>query len=120
MRSYNRFKTDQEIGCRIDGKNMTASLYNLSCGGCMIETNNEAAEEGAEIDINLTERVSMPGRIVWRLGKNAGIKFELPLHQKMVEHFGYTHEEDFDRDDPRDRFGIPMIEIREQAAGMIE
>lgn len=120
MRSYNRFRVDQEIGCRIDGKSVTASLYNLSSGGCMIETTDAAAQQGAEVGVALTDKVQMPGRIVWRLGKNAGVKFDLPLHQKVVEHFGYTQEEDFDRDDPRDRFGIPLVEIREQAAGMIE
>jgi hypothetical protein len=120
MRSYNRFKVDQEIGCRIDGKTVQASLYNLSSGGCMIETTDDAAEEGAEIGVALTDKVQMPGRIVWRLGKNAGVKFDLPLHQKVVEHFGYAHGEDFDRDDPRDRFGIPLVEFSHQAAGMIE
>lgn len=120
MRSYNRFRVDQEITCRMDGKSTVASLYNLSSGGCMIETTHGSAEEGAKIEIALTSKVKMPGRIVWRLGKNAGIKFDLPLHQRVVEHFGYAQDEDFDRNDPRDRFGIPIIEIRSQAAGMIE
>ncbi|MXO89859.1 PilZ domain-containing protein [Pontixanthobacter aquaemixtae] len=120
MRSYNRFRTDQEIECRIGGKDLIVSLYNLSCGGCMIETSDDAAEEGAEVELSLTGKTTIPGRIVWRLGKNTGIKFDLPLHQKMVEHFGYSDEEDFDRNDPRDRFGIPLVDIRPVAAGMIE
>ncbi|MDN3645688.1 PilZ domain-containing protein [Pontixanthobacter aestiaquae] len=120
MRSYNRFRVDQEIDCRIDGKGVVASLYNLSSGGCMIETDEKLAQEGSEVEINLTNKIAMPGRIVWRVSKNAGIKFDLPLHQKVVEHFGYSEDEEFDRNDPRDRFGIPLVEIRAQAAGMIE
>ena len=120
MRSYNRFRVDQEIDCRIDGKGVVASLYNLSSGGCMIETTEERAEDGAVVEIGLTDKVVMPGRIVWRLGKNAGIKFDLPLHQKVVEHLGYSEDEEFDRNDPRDRFGIPIVDFRDRAAGMIE
>lgn len=119
MRSYNRFSTDTEIKCRIEGELIRASLYNLSCGGCMIETKSDLAREGAEIDVRLNAKVIMPGKIVWRIDKNAGIKFSLPLHQKVVERFGYDGE-DFDSNDPRDRFGIPIVDFPDMAAGMIE
>lgn len=120
MRSYNRFKTDQEIDCVIGRKKHKVALYNLSCGGCMIETPADDAVHGAKVKIVLAGKAIMPGKIAWRVGKNAGIKFELPLHQKVVEHFGYEKDEEFDRDDPRDRFGIPIIDVPPIAAGMIE
>lgn len=85
----------------------------------MIESPSKLAKEGAEIEVVLTDKVTMPGRIVWRIDKNAGIKFDLPLHPKVVEHFGYEDDEEFDRDDPRDRFGIPLVEYS-SAAGLIE
>ncbi len=119
MRSYNRFQTDQEVICQFDGEADAVGLYNLSCGGCMIETQSELAKEGAEVEITLNDKISVPGHVVWRINKNAGIKFDVPLHQRVVEHFGYA-DEFFDRDDPRDRFGIPLIEIRGQAAGAID
>ncbi|MFZ1741897.1 MAG: PilZ domain-containing protein [Pontixanthobacter sp.] len=120
MRSYNRFTTDQEIDCLIGRTKHKVALYNLSCGGCMIETPDDDAVEGASVKIVLTGKAVMPGKIAWRVGKNAGVKFDLPLHQKVVEHFGYSDDEEFDRDDPRDRFGIPLVEVRSMAAGMIE
>ena len=119
MRSYNRFKTDHKVECRIGRKKGTVSLYNLSSGGCMIETGSKLAEQGVRVEVKLSEKVAMPGKIVWRVDRNVGIKFDLPLHQKVVEALGYSAEEEFDRDDPRDRFGIPLVECS-VAAGLIE
>nr|WP_137676001.1 PilZ domain-containing protein [Parerythrobacter lutipelagi] len=108
MRSYNRFDTDQEIECRVDKTKHFVRLYNLSCGGCMIESDSDKIENGAEIKIRLGPKTIIPGRVVWRADKNAGVKFETPLHQKVVQHYGYTPSEEFDRHDPRDRFGLPL------------
>lgn len=110
MRSYNRFIVDQEIECVIDDVRDFVMLYNLSSGGCMIETGNIAASEGDHIDIVLKDLGAVPGKIVWKVGRNAGVKFELVLHQRVVEYFGFSgSQEDFDQHDPRDRFGIPLI-----------
>ncbi|MBD3729431.1 MAG: PilZ domain-containing protein [Sphingomonadales bacterium] len=110
MRQYNRFTLDKQIECRIGRKYETAALYNLSSGGCMIETPSAKAEINAPILVRLNDKTEMPGHIVWRIGKNAGIKFDLPLHTAVVEALGYEGvEEDFDRNDPRDRFGIPLL-----------
>lgn len=117
MRSYNRFTTDQTVWFETESQSGDAALYNLSSGGCMIELSDEGAETGAPLIVTLKEGVELPGTIVWRIGKNAGIKFEVPLHTKVVESFGYDEDEEFDRNDPRDRFGIPLVETREAAAG---
>lgn len=120
MRSYNRFQTDEVIDCSIDGERTQVSLYNLSCGGCMIESPSDACVKGAPIEICLTDKLTVPGRIVWRIEKNAGIKFSAPIHQKVVEHFGYEDEEEFDRHDPRDRFGIPLVGTLHAGAGRLD
>ncbi len=110
MRAYNRFVVDKEIECVIGDAKDFVSLYNLSCGGCMIETTSPAIRDDAKVEIVLGELGKVHGRIVWRIEKNAGIKFEIPLHQKAVEFLGYSASgEDFDRHDPRDRFGIPLV-----------
>ncbi len=119
MRSYSRFKTDLDVQCRLDGSDHAVGLYNLSCGGCMIEAPDVPARTGDAVTIALNARIVVPGRIVWRVEKNVGVKFDIPVHQKVVEHFGYRNEQ-FDGDDPRDRFGIPLIEIRETASGILE
>ncbi|MCB2088762.1 MAG: PilZ domain-containing protein [Sphingomonadaceae bacterium] len=110
MRSYNRFVIDKEIACQIKGRTLTVGLYNLSCGGCMIESASKGVRKDARIVLQINDKTEMPGKIVWRIGKNAGIKFDLPLHHAVVAAMGPTaSDEDFDQYDPRDRFGIPLI-----------
>lgn len=110
MRSYNRFIVDQEIECVMNGARDFVMLYNLSSGGCMIEIANTDASEGDAIEIVLKDMGAVPGTIVWKVGRNAGVKFETILHQRVVEYFGFSGgQEDFDQHDPRDRFGIPLV-----------
>ncbi|MDA7787794.1 PilZ domain-containing protein [Sphingomonadaceae bacterium] len=121
MRSYNRLQTNQTIECEIDGARETVQIYNLSCGGCMIETGACNAQEGESLEVFLGPQISMPGKVAWRVGSNAGVQFLLPLHQAVVEAFGFSaDDEDFDREDRRDRFGLPLIGVNHSGAGRIE
>ena len=121
MRSYNRLKTDLTVECEVGGVREVAQLYNLSCGGCMIEIAMADLQEEAQIAIALSQRTSFPGKIAWRVGKNAGIKFDLPLHPSVIEKMGYGGDgEQFDRHDPRDRFGLPLVERMHVAAGRMD
>ena len=121
MRSYSRFRTDTKIQCSIAGDTETVSLYNLSSGGCMIETGSARAEKGARVVVVLSNKAQMEGQIVWRIDHNAGVKFDHPLHQAVVETFGYqADDEDFDRDDPRDRFGIPLVAMGSSAGRILD
>lgn len=110
MRSFNRFATDEEINCQIEGERDVVTLYNLSCGGCMIETRNSAAIVGAEMRVNLRDMATAEGFVAWRVDNKAGIKFSTPLHHKIVELLGYSAlSERFDANDPRDRYGLPLF-----------
>lgn len=117
MRSYNRFKTDETIECRTAHGTSAVALYNLSCGGCMIEASGETLAKGARVELTLNSQTVLPARVAWRIDGNAGIKFDHPLHPSVVEAMGYDEDEEFDRDDPRDRFGIPLVERLHMAAG---
>ena len=117
MRSYNRLSIDKEIACRVDGVREYVMLYNLSSGGCMIECVG-AVDVGSRVDLDLNDVASVRGNVVWRIDKNAGIKFDVPLHTAVVESLGYeARGEDFDRHDPRDRFGIPLVHTLHHSAG---
>lgn len=110
MRSFNRFSTDEEIAISIDAERDVATLYNLSCGGCMVELRNPSARAGAQVEVNLRDMVTAQGHIVWRVDGKCGIKFATPVHHKIVQMLGYTSTaETFDTEDPRDRFGLPLI-----------
>ncbi|OZA92940.1 PilZ domain-containing protein [Altererythrobacter sp. H2] len=119
MRAFNRFKTDEMIDCAVSGKRGKVALYNLSCGGCMIESGSKLLKQGASVSLVMREKIEVSGRVAWRIGKNAGIKFDQTLHPRVVEQFGYT-EEEFDRNDPRDRFGIPLVEMLHASAGRLD
>ncbi|MHA6333950.1 PilZ domain-containing protein [Qipengyuania sp. CAU 1752] len=110
MRAYNRFVTDEETSVVLDGEKDIATLYNLSCGGCMIDLRSAGAVVGSHIELNLRDMVTAQGTIVWRIENYAGVKFETPVHQKIVQMLGYNStEEGFDAEDPRDRFGLPLF-----------
>lgn len=110
MRSFNRFSTDEEVAVVIDGEQGAATLYNLSSGGCMIELADGSARRGARVEIELLDQLTVRGSVVWRIGDKAGIEFAPLLHRTVVEELGYVaDEEPFDADDPRDRFGLPLL-----------
>lgn len=110
MRSYHRFTIDQEIDCRVEGVRDVATLYNLSSGGCMIECTNELLKEGAEIQVDLKGLLRAPGTVVWRIGRNAGVKFEIPVHHSVIEQLGYRENAgEFEVHEPLDRFGLPLF-----------
>lgn len=119
MRAFNRFKTDEMIDCAVSSKRGKVALYNLSCGGCMIESSSKLLRQGATVSLVLRDRIEINGGVVWRIGKNAGIKFDQALHPKVVEQIGYT-EDEFDLDDPRDRFGIPLVNMLHVGAGRLD
>ena len=120
MRSYNRSTIDKEIACRVDGIRDYVTLYNLSSGGCMIESFGDMAE-GSRVDLDLNDITSMKGTVVWRIEKNAGIKFDVPLHPAVVQSMDLADiGEDFDRHDPRDRFGIPLVGTLHKPAGYMD
>ena len=120
MRSFNRFATDLTVQCRTGKQSADAALYNLSSGGCMIELADAVASEGDPLQVTLKPGLELNGRIAWRVGKNAGVKFDDALQASVVETFGYDENEVFDRNDPRDRFGIPLVETRTVAAGNMD
>ncbi len=110
MRSFSRFSTDEEVTVVIDGEQDVATLYNLSRGGCMIELANVAVRPGARIEVRLLDEVNAGGRVAWRIGDKAGIEFVPLLHPTVVENLGFIASGDtFDADDPRDRFGLPLL-----------
>ena len=110
MRSYNRFVIDQEVECTIEGVRDMVGLYNLSSGGCMIESSSSLLKPGVEVVVDLKGFHRARGTVVWRIDRNAGIKFEIPLHHSVIEHMGYRESSgEFEVHEPTDRFGLPLF-----------
>lgn len=120
MRTYSRLSTDEVITLAIAGQDVEAHLYNLSCGGCMVELPGKPLEPGTALDVRLSNSVEIRGEVAWQMGKNTGIAFEVPLHQRVVETFGFDKDAEFEAEDPMDRFGLPLDVGNAASAGSRE
>lgn len=123
MRAYGRLKIDLQIRCDFGGESKDVQLYNLSRGGCMIELDDapgDNVEAGTEVKIQLGDAETVPGKVAWLRKRNLGVEFCEPISRETVEEFGYPDDEDFDRDDPRDRYGLPLVSNLKTAAGHID
>ena len=105
-RAHRRVVVDREIECRIDDRKEQVFLYDLSISGCMIEISQGQLTIGDSVVVKLTHFVQAHGQVVWQIEQNAGVRFEAPLPDLLVERLGFqpntTRFEDLA---PRDRFG---------------
>ena len=120
MRTYSRLSTDEVITLTIAGQDVEAQLYNLSCGGCMVELPDKQLEIGSSVDVHLSNKVEINGIVAWQMGKNTGVQFSIPLHQRVVESFGFDKDAEFEAEDPMDRFGLPLDVGNAASAGSRE
>lgn len=105
-RNWSRHLVEKEVVCRIGGTKSRVFLYDLSAGGCMIELGNARDALGHAVAIELYERETARGEIVWQSGRCVGVRFEVPLHEAVVRHVGFTPPAiPFEEQVPRDRFG---------------
>ncbi len=112
-RASKRVAVDKEIECRVGGRSARVLLYNLSVGGCMIETSNGLVSEGDWASLKLSDTILAGGVVIWQIGRNAGIRFEQALHGAIVEFLGFKPSiQSFDHAWPRDRFGRPLPELK--------
>jgi hypothetical protein len=116
-RNWNRHLVEKEVGCSIDGANTLIFLYDLCCGGCMIELADASEALGKVAVVDLYEREQARGEIVWQSGRCAGVRFDEPIHDAVVRHVGFNPPAaPFEQQAPRDRFGrvLPPIDAGER------
>ena len=112
-RAHQRLIVEKEIECRIDGRREYAFLYDLSVGGCMIETAIGSVNKGDHVQLVLDNLDDVRGQVVWQYGGCAGIRFEQHLHDAVVKFLGFTPTVlTFEELTPRDRFGrqLPALQ----------
>jgi hypothetical protein len=111
-RIHGRVAVDRAIQCHINDAQEWVFLYDLSAGGAMIEVAKIKIEVGDPVRLNLYDVITINGRIAWKSEKNAGVCFDLPLGNAIVERLGFGSTAlGFDEFVPRDRFGqlIPNV-----------
>lgn len=115
-RNWNRHIVEKQVVSEFAGVAQDVFLYNLSQGGCMIETADERDLHGVEIAIRLYEYEVTPGHVVWQAQGCLGVRFAAPIHDAVVRHLGFVPPEiPFDEQIPRDRFGrvLPPLDAGE-------
>jgi PilZ domain len=73
--------------CRF-GAGTTAELQvlDLSPGGCMVNRKRCNAEQGARVLVKLPGLGFQPANVAWVEDENAGLAFDQPLHEAVLEH----------------------------------
>lgn len=105
-RNWSRHLVEKEVGCSIGEVRAAAFLYDLCCGGCMIELATADDALGKAAVVELYELECARGEIVWQSGRCAGVRFDEPIHEAVVRHVGFNPPAaPFEEQAPRDRFG---------------
>ncbi|MCL6249595.1 PilZ domain-containing protein [Altererythrobacter sp. KTW20L] len=77
--------------CRFSsGSTSDLEVLDLSHGGCMIDRKRANADPGARVLVKLPGLASQAGEVVWVEDERAGIAFEQPLHEAVLEHLWQT------------------------------
>ncbi|HEX8225327.1 MAG TPA: PilZ domain-containing protein [Allosphingosinicella sp.] len=78
------------VGAGLSGSNDRAgspvTVVDLSTHGCGVEVSGHC-EPGSRVWIKLPGLESWPSRIVWAEGNRAGLSFDRPLHQAVVDRY---------------------------------
>jgi hypothetical protein len=105
-RGFERISVDREIQFYINEIAEWAMLYDLSCGGAMIEVASKQIDVGDSVRLNLFDFATVAGRVAWKSEKNVGVRFDSALDDATVRHLGFWSSAlDFDECFPKDRFG---------------
>jgi PilZ domain len=105
-RAFGRVSFEQEIQCHINDVAEWVLLYDLSCGGAMIEVASGQIKVGDSVRLNLFDFATMSGRIAWKSERNAGVRFDSLLGDAIVRHLGFWSSSlGFDDCLPKDRLG---------------
>lgn len=77
--------------CRFqNGSSADLEVLDLLFGGCMVDRKRAQADPGMRVLVKLPGLAFQPGEVVWVEDANAGIAFEQPLHEAVLEHLWQT------------------------------
>ncbi len=89
-RGGNRIGTRAALPARAGGRDFAVRLYDLSPTGCQIDCSTAyLLSRGDRITFRFSEDISLPGRITWRRGATAGVRFAAPLPESIARHLDF-------------------------------
>lgn len=81
-----RFSAEMTVNCRVPASPTSATIEDISTSGCRIEVGNGVVMPGGAILLELLPGFHAIGHVVWKTETEAGINFDCPLDQSLVDH----------------------------------
>jgi hypothetical protein len=85
-RNHDRKDTRVALEARANGRTFAAQLHDVSPTGCQIDCARSDLSRRDRIVFRFAEEVNVAGKIVWRRGDTAGIRFLAPLPEAIARH----------------------------------
>ncbi len=67
------------------GGSVDLEVLDVSAGGCMVDFRGSAARPGERVLVTLPGLSALPAELVWAEDGRAGIAFEAPLHETVLD-----------------------------------
>ncbi|APE29348.1 PilZ domain-containing protein [Aurantiacibacter gangjinensis] len=80
--------TTNEVRVKVRAKtggSIDLEVLDISAGGCMVDFHGSAARPGERVLATLPGLSALPGELVWAEDGRAGIAFETPLHETVLD-----------------------------------
>jgi hypothetical protein len=89
-RDGNRIGTRVALEAQANGRVFPARLYDLSPTGCRIDCSRAyLLSRGDRIAFKFSEEISLTGKITWRRGGAAGVRFRDGLTEAIARHLQF-------------------------------
>lgn len=85
VRTDERFGSDLATVARFPESGIALSVVDVSHTGCRIRSGSELARVGATIIITISELADVSGEIVWAKDGYSGVRFHMPISDKLVD-----------------------------------
>lgn len=72
--------------CRIRSRLLSVELTDISAGGCRIRSPNMHVGLGQRVKLKIYGLELVAGTVRWRDPEHAGVEFDTPLDQAVIEH----------------------------------
>lgn len=85
-RGSNRRDTRVVLEARVQGRALPVRLYDVSVTGCRIDCSTVDLSPRDKIVFKFADDISVAGKIAWRRGDVAGVKFASSLPDAIAQH----------------------------------
>jgi hypothetical protein len=85
QRAAYRFLTDTTVHCRVPASPAKGTISDISTHGCRLRIGRGVILPGSTILLELLPGFHAIGHVVWKNERDAGIRFDTPLHNTLID-----------------------------------